>query len=77
MTHTDQTDVRELWFDVQGMSCSHCEAAVTSEVGRVAGVTGVDVDIATGRVRVLGGDVDPAAVVAAVDEAGYDAQPVP
>ena len=59
-------------YRVDGMSCSHCVAAVTREVGRVAGVVGVDVDLDTGTVTVRGGGVDPAAVRAAVDEAGYE-----
>jgi copper chaperone len=58
---------------VAGMTCEHCRTAVTEEITRVAGVTAVDVDLATKVVRVHGTDVDPAAVVAAIDEAGYDA----
>jgi copper chaperone CopZ len=57
------------------MSCEHCRAAVTGEVERVAGVRSVDVDLETKLVRVEGTDVDAAAVVAAIDEAGYDAVP--
>jgi hypothetical protein len=41
----------------------------------VAGVRAVDVDLDTKLVRVSGRDLDPAAVVAAIDEAGYDAEP--
>jgi copper chaperone len=55
------------------MTCEHCKLAVTEEVTRVAGVDGVDVDLAGKLVRVHGTDVDRAAVVAAIDEAGYDA----
>jgi copper chaperone len=58
---------------VAGMTCEHCRVAVTSEVTKVAGVTSVDVDLATKLVRVHGTDVDAASVVAAIDEAGYDA----
>jgi copper chaperone CopZ len=58
---------------VAGMTCEHCRVAVTQEVAQVGGVTGVDVDLATKLVRIHGGDVDRAAVVAAIDEAGYDA----
>jgi copper chaperone CopZ len=61
-----------LTLTVPGMSCGHCEAAVKGEVGKVAGVTGVDVDLATKLVTVHGGPVDRAAVVAAIDEAGYE-----
>ena len=64
-----------LTYLVAGMSCEHCRAAVTDEVGKVAGVTAVDVDLDTKVVRIAGSDVDSAAVVAAIDEAGYDAVP--
>jgi copper chaperone CopZ len=48
---------------------------VTSEVTRVAGVSAVDVDLDAKLVHVHGDDVDREAVVAAIDEAGYDAVP--
>jgi copper chaperone len=60
---------------VTGMTCSHCQVAVTDEVTKVAGVTGVNVDLETKLVQVHGSGIDPAAVVAAIDEAGYDAVP--
>lgn len=61
-----------LTLTVPGMSCGHCEAAVKGEVGKVAGVSGVDVDLATKLVTVHGTSLDRAAVVAAIDEAGYE-----
>ena len=67
------TDAQELTYVVAGMSCGHCEVAVTDEVSKVAGVSAVDVDLDTKLVHVQGADVDQAAVVAAIDEAGYDA----
>jgi len=57
-------------YEVTGMTCGHCQRAVEDEVGGVVGVTGVDVDLATGRVEVHG-DVDDTAVRAAIEEAGY------
>jgi copper chaperone len=62
-----------LTFLAPGMTCEHCKLAVTEEVQRVAGVVSVAVDLDTKLVRVLGSGVDEAAVVAAIDEAGYDA----
>ena len=62
-------------FLVAGMTCDHCKVAVTAEVAKVAGVTGVEVDLDTKLVQVRGDAVDSAAVVAAIDEAGYDAVP--
>jgi len=64
MTHT---------FRAAGMTCDHCKIAVTGEVSKVDGVSGVDVDLDAKLVLVHGEDVDRAAVVAAIDEAGYDA----
>ncbi len=58
-------------YDVTGMTCGHCVAAVTSEVGSVPGVTAVDVDLTTGRVTVEGDVVPTTQVAAAIDEAGY------
>jgi copper chaperone len=62
-----------LTYLVPGMSCDHCTVAVTGEVTKIGGVAGVDVDLDTKLVRVHGTAVDAAAVVAAIDEAGYDA----
>jgi len=60
-------------FTVTGMTCGHCVAAVTEEVAKLDGVTGVDVDLASGAVTVRAdGPIDPAAFAAAVDEAGYE-----
>lgn len=62
----------ELTFTVPGMSCGHCEAAVKGEVTKVAGVTGVAVDLQTKIVTVEGDALDREAIVAAIDEAGYE-----
>ena len=60
-------------YTVTGMTCDHCVRAVTSEVSAVPGVSGVDVDLASGRVLVSSaGPVDEGAVRAAVAEAGYE-----
>jgi copper chaperone len=62
-----------LTYLAPGMTCDHCKTAVSEEVAKVDGVTAVVVDLDTKLVRVQGTDVDPAAVVDAIDEAGYDA----
>jgi copper chaperone len=60
-------------YTVSGMSCEHCVAAVRAELGKVEGVTGVEVDLDRGRVTVTSDrPLDRAAVAAAVDEAGYE-----
>jgi copper chaperone CopZ len=65
-------------FQVTGMTCSHCEHAVSTEVGQIAGVQNVEVSAATGRLVVISSaPVDEAQVVAAVEEAGYEAVRTP
>ncbi len=62
----------KLILEVPGVSCSHCEAAVKSEVGRVVGVGNVDVDLTTKLVTVDGDHLDLQQISAAIDEAGYE-----
>lgn len=63
-------------FKVDGMSCGHCVAAVTTEVSKLDGVTNVDVDLAAGAVTVESEQpVDPNAFAAAIDEAGFAMAP--
>ena len=62
-----------LTFTVTGMTCGHCEAAVKGEVGKVAGVVDVAVDLSSKIVTVSGDALDTAALVAAIDEAGFEA----
>jgi copper ion binding protein len=60
-------------YAVTGMSCQHCIDAVTAEVGRLAGVEQVQVDLPAGAVTVTSGaPLDLEQVRAAIDEAGYD-----
>jgi copper chaperone len=58
---------------VTGMTCDHCASAVRAEISKLPGVTGVEVDVAAGTVRVSG---DPlpgdAPLREAVEEAGYE-----
>lgn len=61
-------------YQVTGMSCGHCETAIRSEVSELSGVTGVEVSATTGRLIVTAEQpVEDSAVIAAVDEAGYEA----
>jgi len=62
----------EFTFHVPGMTCGHCEAAVKGEVGKVSGVTDVAVDLDTKIVTVHGDTLDQSAIVAAIDEAGFE-----
>lgn len=60
-------------YTVTGMTCEHCVKAVTAELSGIAGVSTVDVDLASGKVTVTSqSPLDDKAVAEAVDEAGYD-----
>jgi copper chaperone len=63
-------------YSVPAMHCGHCKTAVTRELEGVSGVQAVDVDLETKLVAVRGDDLDDAALVAAIDEAGYDGERV-
>ncbi|MFB6894569.1 heavy-metal-associated domain-containing protein [Kitasatospora sp. NPDC056327] len=60
-------------YAVAGMTCGHCERAVTEAVSALPGVTAVQVDVAAGLVTVSAGAApDEEALRAAVDDAGYE-----
>lgn len=59
-------------YQVTGMTCGHCEGAVSEEVSGIEGVTSVKAVASTGRVTVVSMvPLAEDAVRAAVDEAGY------
>jgi copper chaperone len=61
-----------LTYSVPGVSCGHCRAAITDEVSTLDGVEAVDVDLETKLVTVTGDPLDAEAIIAAIDEAGYE-----
>ena len=65
----------ETTLTVTGMTCGHCVGAVTRELSAVPGVVDVSVDLRAGTdspVTVTSNAaLDPAALRAAVGEAGY------
>jgi copper ion binding protein len=64
-------------YTVKGMTCGHCVSSVKEEVSEVAGVTSVEVDLGAGLLTVGSeGPVQDADILAAVEEAGYEAAPV-
>ena len=73
---TPRTFIGTTTFQITGMTCWHCRRAVTEEIGRIPGVAGVSVDLASGSATVTATDpVDRADVAHAVDEAGYTLVP--
>ncbi|MFF3015291.1 heavy-metal-associated domain-containing protein [Streptomyces sp. NPDC057939] len=60
-------------YKVTGMTCGHCEGAVTAELTALPGVTSVKAVAATGEVTVISAaPLQDEDVRAAVDEAGYE-----
>jgi copper chaperone CopZ len=60
---------------VTGMTCAHCVSSVTEELSTLDGVESVEVQLNVGGVSTVTvtstSPLDPAALRAAVDEAGY------
>ncbi|GGX09819.1 putative metal-binding protein [Streptomyces malachitofuscus] len=73
---TSQTDTQgsvTTVYKVSGMSCGHCEGAVSGEISAIPGVSSVTAVASSGEVTVVSAaPIDEAAVRAAVDEAGYE-----
>jgi copper ion binding protein len=60
-------------YRVSGMTCGHCVAAVTQEVGAIADVADVRVDLTSGHVTVTSSrPLTDDEMYAAIDEAGYE-----
>ncbi|MBR3397488.1 MAG: heavy metal translocating P-type ATPase [Lachnospiraceae bacterium] len=59
-------------YTVTGMTCAACQARVEKAVGSVPGVTSCAVSLLTNSMGVEG-SVDPKAIIAAVEKAGYGA----
>ncbi|MCE7080586.1 cation transporter [Streptomyces sp. ST2-7A] len=67
-----ETTHRTIW-KVSGMTCGHCEKAVSQELSALPGVTSVQARAGEGLVTVESDrPLEEAAVRAAVDEAGYE-----
>ena len=61
-------------YQVTGMTCGHCEMSIREEVSQIPGVDEIQVSAQTGKLVVSSTwALDDAAVLAAVDEAGYSA----
>ncbi|MEU4510771.1 copper ion binding protein [Nonomuraea wenchangensis] len=60
-------------YTVKGMTCGHCVSSVKEEVGEIAGVTSVEVELESGLLTVSSDEpVEQARIAAAVEEAGYE-----
>ena len=61
-----------LTYRVPDVSCAHCRLAITNEVAPLPGVESVEVDLDAKIVTVTGEPLDERAIIAAIDEAGYE-----
>jgi copper chaperone CopZ len=60
-------------YIVSGMSCGSCVGKVKSEIGKLSGIDGVDIELATGRITVIGaGAIDDALIQDTVENLGYE-----
>jgi Cu+-exporting ATPase len=66
---------QEFVFHVDGMSCSHCQNAVTKALQEVPGVKSAQVDLESQTAAVAGDhSVTESALKTAVDNSGYEAR---
>lgn len=62
-------------YDVVGMTCGQCKAAIERELHRIRGVEEVKVELAAHQVTVQGRGLDDERLRVAIDEAGYFVKP--
>jgi len=63
-----------LELQIEGMTCASCVGRVEKALSAIPGVRGASVNLATERAQVIGAGLDPAALIAAVERAGYSAR---
>lgn len=63
----------EIKLAITGMTCGHCVRATTKALEGVPGVEKAEVTLSPGA-AVIHGDAEPAALIAAVREEGYEAE---
>ena len=61
---------------INGMSCTHCQAAVEKAIKEVPGVTDVDISLEDGFAIVRGSSAVER-LIKAIEQAGYSAQVAP
>jgi len=58
-------------LSVSGMTCNHCKANVENSAASVEGVTGTDVDLATGKITITGSGFDVNSIISNIESVGY------
>lgn len=64
----------EIKLEIGGMTCGGCVKSVTRVLEGVPGVERASVNLETASANVEGAGLDPNALVAAVEDAGFDAR---
>ncbi len=64
--------VGDVELDISGMTCASCATRIERKLNKLPGVEAT-VNYATEKARVRGDDIDPAALIATVESAGYSA----
>lgn len=73
---TTESNVENVDFSIEGMTCASCVGRVEASLGKLPGVKSAAVNLATDRaaVQIIRGTVTPEAVIEAVKNAGYVAK---
>ncbi|GAA3274646.1 hypothetical protein GCM10020258_52900 [Sphingomonas yabuuchiae] len=67
-----ETDVSTITLPIEGMTCASCVGRVERAIGKIEGVSAVNVNLATERASITtGGPVNRSELVKAVESAGY------
>jgi copper chaperone len=68
--------MEDVSLNVSGMSCGHCVNAVEGNVGKLAGVESVKVNLSTGKVNVTfdTAKVSLEKIKETIDDQGYDVE---
>ncbi len=63
-------------FEVKGMTCNHCRSNVEKVIRSCDGVEEVEVDLQSSKAKVIGENLDKAAIIQAIEEIGFKAREV-
>jgi len=67
----DAAKLQTMEFEIVGMTCTHCAAAVEQEISKVAGVKDAEVTLADKLARITGDALDYNLIKQAIENAGY------
>ena len=67
-------DMQKTELKIEGMTCAHCVAHVTKTLQSLPGVQSANVQLEAGRALVQHENADIPAMLAALDEAGYETE---